>query len=85
MKVTLYVVIYTKNKNTNDWSQSTPRSTSSYYKVDWLSSYFHACHDEITYFNRGVFPIRLPWHGRVVDAGQIFFFLRQNYVTYITK
>ena len=25
-----------------------------------LSSYFHACHDEITYFNRGVFPIRLP-------------------------
>ena len=32
-----------------------PRSTSSYHKVDWLSSYFHACHDEITYFNRGVF------------------------------
>ena len=49
-----------------------PRSTSSYHKVDWLSSYVHACHDEITYFNRGVFPIRLQWHGGVVDAGQIF-------------
>ena len=32
-----------------------PSSTSSYHKVDWLSSYFHACHDEITYSNRGVF------------------------------
>ena len=40
--------------------QSAPRFTSSHHKVDWLSSYFHACHDEITYFNRGVFPIRLP-------------------------
>ena len=48
-----------------------PKSTSSYHKVDWLSSYFHFCHDEITYFNRGVFPIRLPWHGRVVDVGHL--------------
>ena len=47
-----------------------PRSTSLYHKADWLSSYFHACHDEITYFNRGIFPLRLPWHSRVVDAGQ---------------
>ena len=62
MKVTLYVVIYTKNKN--DWSQSTPRSTSSYHKIDWLSSYFHACHDEITYFNRGVF-FQFCYHGMV--------------------
>ena len=48
-----------------------PRSTGSYDKIEWLSSYFHACHDGITYFNRGVFPVRLPRHGRVVDAGQI--------------
>ena len=44
-----------------------PRTTSSYHKVDWLSLYF----DEITYLNRGVFPVRLPCHGRVVDAEQI--------------
>ena len=46
-------------------------STSSYHKVDWLPSYFHAFHDEIAYFNRGVFPIRSPCHGSVVDTGQI--------------
>ena len=46
-----------------------PRNTSSYHKVDWLSSYFHACHDEISYFNRGVFPI--CYHD-MVDAGHFF-------------
>ena len=30
------------------------------YKVDWLSSYLHACHDEITYFNKSIFSIRFP-------------------------
>ena len=41
------------------------RSTSSYHKVDWLSSYFHAYHDEILteaffFFFFFFFAVRLP-------------------------
>ena len=63
-----------------------PRSTSSYHKVGWLSSYFHACYDEITYFNRGVFPN--GYHDMVESSMRgkfCLFFQRQNYVTYVTK
>ena len=50
-----------RSRNTRkNTAKVAPRSTRSYHKVDCLPSYFHACYDEITYFNRGVSPIRLP-------------------------
>ena len=52
--------------------QSCSKVYKPYHKVDWLSSYFHACHDEITYFNRCVFQYGYHDMVRVLDAGQIF-------------
>ena len=64
-------------KYVEKYCKAAPRSTSLYHKVDQLLSYFHVCHDEITYFNRGFF--QYSYHDMVESSVRgkfwLFFFM----------
>ena len=57
-------------KYADKYCKVAPRSTSSFQKVDWLLSYFHACHDEITYFNEAFFFFQYGYYAMVESSMQ---------------
>ena len=62
-----------RSKNTRKILQSCSKVYKLVSQLDWLSSYFHACHDEITYLTEAFF--QYSYHDMVEPSMRgIFFF-----------